>query len=534
MHSFFRRFYIFCHCCAAVLCLALSAFLFAGGFLTTAYSTDMASQTVLFRLDNPLWNLLGLILPGILFLWIFHRKELHPRRLFIIVALWYAAVGFILILFGKTVPAADSMSVYLTAEELAGGNTAVISPNASYLSYYPQQVGLTAFYELLVRLWKVLPTDFVAFHFIKIVNVLLSCFILFFQLKTVKLLWKDEQTDCCYLVLAAMHLPFIMYTSFVYGEVPSFTCISAGLYFLFRFLQSPGSRRNLPFGLCSIAALSLGVALRKNNLIFVIAVLIVVFLQYLRDLKLRLLLFCLLCAFCSFLILPGIQKYYELRACSKLDPGVPAISYLAMGMQDVPGTRCGGWYNGFNFNTYAETGMDQEATAFASRQAIRERLETFRENPGYAVSFYLKKHLSQWADGTYASRQATLATYEGEKPRARFFVELYEGTYSRPFIEYSNLYQNILYLGFLSFCLFQYRHFRRDAGVAATQPQDPLSDLPVWTGLIGVLGGFLFHTFWEANSRYILLYGLMMLPFSARGIRVLLQWLAKRFPVAKK
>lgn len=29
---------------------------------------------------------------------------------------------------------------------------------------------------------------------------------------------------------------------------------------------------------------------------------------------------------------------------------------------------------------------------------------------------------------------------------------------------------------------------------------------------------FLFHTAWEANSRYILPYGLAMLPCSARGI----------------
>lgn len=534
MHSFSRRFYTFCHGCAAVLCLALSAFLFAGGFLTTAYSTDMSSQTVLFRIDNLLGNLIGLILPGILFLWILRRKKLYPRGLFIIVAFWYTAIGFILILFGKTVPAADSMSVFLAAEELAAGNTAVISPDASYLSYYPQQIGLTAFYELLIRLWKMLPTDFVAFHFIKIVNVLLSCCILFFQVKTVKLLWKDVQTECCYLLLAAMHLPFIMYTSFVYGEIPSFAFISAGFYFLFRFLQSPACTGKGLFGLCSITTLSLGVALRKNNLIFVIAVLIVVFLQYLRDLTPRLLLFCLLCAFCSFLILPAIQKSYELRAHNKLDPGVPAISYLAMGMQDVPGTRCGGWYNGFNFNTYAETGMSREATALASRQVIRERMDAFRESPGYAAAFYLKKHLSQWADGTYASRQATLATYEGEWQRTRFFMELYEGTYSRLFIEYGNLYQNILYLGLLSFCLFQYLHFRHRADTDAVQTQDPLSGLPVWTGLIGVLGGFLFHIFWEANSRYILLYGLMILPFSARGIRVLLQWLTEHFPVARE
>ena len=36
--------------------------------------------------------------------------------------------------------------------------------------------------------------------------------------------------------------------------------------------------------------------------------------------------------------------------------------------------------------------------------------------------------------------------------------------------------------------------------------------------MIAVLGGFLFHMVWEANSRYILPYFLLMLPYAAWGL----------------
>ena len=63
-------------------------------------------------------------------------------------------LGVLLILFGRTVPAADALSVYNAAAEWILGNTDIIHPTASYLSYYPQQIGLMAFLELLLRIWN--------------------------------------------------------------------------------------------------------------------------------------------------------------------------------------------------------------------------------------------------------------------------------------------------------------------------------------------------------------------------------------------
>lgn len=515
MQTLTQKLYTFACRFIQIFSLVLLTLLFAGSFLSTCYSLDMTSQQVLARWDNPLLNLLGM---GVFLAVLGAASRLfaqkHVRLLTILVCAWCILIGAVLIVFSRTVPAADAMSVYSIAEALAAGDTSVIHPTDSYLSYYPQQMGLTAFFELLIRLCRLLPIAVPAYHLIKCLYVLLACVIILFQKKTVHLLWGSETADCIYLLLAGANLPFLMYTSFVYGEIPSFAAITPGFYFSAKMwkAQESGSPLRHPVlsAAVSLLCLTLGVMLRKNNLILVIAVLIVIFFQWLKSKRPLLLVWGLLCGICCFSILPITQKCYELRADSALSSGVTAMSYFAMGMQEA--SRGNGWYNGFNFNTYHDTNMDTAATNAISREAIHERLNYFAENPGYAANFYLYKHLSQWADGTYASRQATLATFGG---RNSFFTSLYEGKGSRIFIEYCSLYQNILYFGALLFAV-----------AALMQKQDRL---PLYLGLIGVVGGFLFHIIWEANSRYIFLYSLLLMPYAAQGLTAACRFFGKTF-----
>lgn len=523
MKAFTEKLYFF-SCRFIQLCsIFLSFLLFAGAFLCTCYSEDMGTQLVLTKWDNPLLSLFGmavflLILGGAVHFLLKYTgspvKILRTLTLF-----WCIALGGILVVFGRTAPAADAMSVYSIAESLAAGNTSVIHPTDSYLSYYPQQIGLTAFFELLVRIWKLLPFSVSAYHFIKCVYVGLLCIIICLQEQIVHLLWKNERTDCIYLMLISANLPFIMYSSFVYGEIPSFAAASAGFYCLLKLLaacrdsETSEKKKIIFYAVSATAGISLSIMLRKNNLILLIAALIVIFLEWIRSRQHKLLALGLLCAVCGLGILPLVQKGYELRSGSELSSGVTATSYLAMGMQES--SRANGWYNGFNFVTYQNAGLDSEVANEVSRKAISERLQTFREHPGYAAEFYLYKHLSQWADGTYASRQATLATF-GE--RHRFFVSLYEGNFSRYFVGYCNIYQNILYLGALiCFCSLLKREYKKGS----------VPVLALYLGFIAVLGGFLFHILWEANSRYIFLYSQLLLPYTACGICSLIQYVHK-------
>ena len=594
-----------------LLTLLLSMLLFAGSFLTTCYADNMETQQVLLRPDNPLWNLLELAGFGLLFcgcLSLYEKiGEKFRRGLLVFTLTFVFGLGILLILFGRTVPAADALSVYNAAAEWILGNTDIIHPTVSYLSYYPQQIGLMAFLELLLRIWNLTGLSVPAWHFIKLVYVCLLCGAIWFQYLSLQYLWPEnyKKISCCYLVLVCCNLPMIMYSSFVYGEIPSFAALSVGCYLMLRLLGSvspggsyrdnvsPGgssrdcvSRSDAPSvsahgpaphllcrmfftGFGSILFLTLSVMLRKNSLIPIIAVLLVLLFEALRfgrSVRSRL---CLLgiavcLAVTSVGILPLVQKCYEKKAGNTLSSGVTAMSYLAMGMQEA--SRGCGWYNGFNIDTYDTAGMDTALANEISRLAIDERLTYFREHPGYTADFYLHKHLSQWADGTYASRQATLATYGG---RSAFFKEVYEGSLSGGYIEWCNAWQNVLYLGVLVFCIGSLKKRRKSkvvghmadqtAGHTAGCTADHMADqldadqlgadrhgadqlsadrhgtdqlgadrlgadwhgtdrLYVYVGLIAVLGGFLFHIFWEANSRYIFSYSLLLMPYCGAGV----------------
>ena len=538
--------------------LVLAVCLFAGSFLTTCYAENMETQQVLLRFDNPLWNLLELAGYGLLFgccLALFRNIGARFRRGLLIFTLGLILLlGGLLIVFGRTVPAADALSVYNAAAEWILGNTDIIHPTASYLSYYPQQIGLMAFLEVLLRLWNFTGLGVPAWHFIKLVYVCLLCVAVLFQYRSLKYLWPEswEQISCCYLVLVCCNLPMIMYSSFVYGEIPSFAALSIGLYLLLRLLAAcipahdvdtssldktvaSGASAALSVvtvctALGSILFLTLSVMLRKNSLIPIIAVLLVLLLEALRSgrsgrARLGLLAMAVCLAVTSVGILPLVQSCYERKAGNSLSSGVTAMSYFAMGMQES--SRGYGWYNGFNIDTYDAAGMDSALADEISRQAIEERMAYFREHPGYAVHFYLYKHLSQWADGTYASRQATLATYGG---RSSFFHEVYEGSLSPAYIEWGNAWQNILYLGMLLFCVGAVR--KRQTGRFQSLLRYRNNCLYTYVGLIAVLGGFLFHIIWEANSRYIFPYSLLLMPYCAvgiyEGLKALAAWRQKR------
>ncbi len=534
MQTFFQKTYGIAHSFIKYISLVLTGLLLLSGLVCTAYSIDMNSQEVLYTLDNPILTVAGSGLMGIAFCLISRlftsATQERQKLLRILVLIWYIALNLILFLFSKTAPSGDCYSVYGIAESLAAGDTSVIHPTDSYLSYYPQQIGLIAFYEVFIRLWKLLPTGLHAYHFIKIVNMALGCVIILFQEKIVHLLWKDKRADALYLIMAAANCPLLLYTSFIYGELPSYAALCAGLYFLLKLLlchvdadtahaaaiqgnESPkhmrlnAMHRTLWLSLSAIALLAFSVMLRKNNLIFMIAVCIVVLLWAGRQKRYNLIGLAALLAVCSLTVLPITENYYEHRSGNTIGSGVTASSYFAMGMQES--SRANGWYNGFNFNTYKDSGMNTELADTISKSAISDRLDYFAQNPGYAATFYLEKYLSQWTDGSYACRQATLATFGG---RRELFVSLYEGSLSHGLIAYCNFYQNIIYLGAFVYCLTPFLKKREK-----TSESNIGHSLPAYIGLIAVLGGFLFHMIWEANSRYILLYGLTMLPFATKG-----------------
>lgn len=509
--------------CIQLISVMFLAVLWLAGGIVSCYTASIGSFDIVVRYDFlpgqlvfAVFILMGLYKAGKM---IGQRKQ-GEKILAVAVMAWIFLCCVGLIIWGKTAPSGDSYSVYEIAVNFSWGYYDAISSPESYLTYYPQQIGLIAFYEIIFRICGALSVPVAFYHFVKVINCVLTCVIVFCQWRMIKALWDDgiifaadttEKFDVgrmklipnpsiYYLLLVPLCFPLIIYSSFMYGEIPALAMMSLAMWQVVKFWHKPGIGNGIVF----ILSTALSVAFRKNSLIYVIAVFIVLVTGFLYKRRWQLLLAGILALAAGVSALPCIESYYEQKAGSDLGKGVSALSYLAMGMQEsdsVPGA-----YNGFNYNVYFKNKGNRAQITHASIEAIKDRLGFFGKNPDKALVFYTHKFLNQWTNGEYNCRQATAVDYGG---RSAFLDRVYKGDLYIIFTYVADLYQFIVYgcaLHFFS-CIWRER-------------KKYIWEMILFTGIITVFGGFLFHMLWEAGSRYIFPYFIILLPYAGMGIAV--------------
>lgn len=506
---------------AGWICLVFILITACCNIFISSVTGDMSAQIMSLKFDNPVFDLpvIAVILLVIFVVWkaVKQKPEKGLTVITIAVCVWYFVCGAFQILTSRCVPSADAMTVYEMAEQLSDGNLGFIDGSNSYLSYYPQQIGLTVFLALFIKLMKFLPLSLAYYHYLKFIYAVMIAAIMFFQYECVKKLWHNDSVSCAYIILSAFNVPLMVYSTFIYSEVPALCFFSVGLCFLIRIRENKavsGKKAGIVADtVISIAAFVISVFIRKNILILIIAVLIVTLLLWIDTHEVLWIIYTVACALACVMIQPAVLMVFEAASGRKVLDGVTALSYLAMGMQENEGTRGPGWYNGFNITTYENSGFDTAKANEISRAAISERMSFFRENPGEMLSFYLRKYLIQWTDGTYACLQATQATVSS---RTSFWNEIYYGKFFKSFNYICNGFQTVLFVG----------------GAAGMWPivagRGRKKDILKLVFAIGVFGGFAFHMIWEANSRYILSYAVLVLPYAAAGLGKLLEYVPKK------
>ena len=487
----------------SALSVLFSGLLMISALTKTAVANNMSEQKMIVEGEKLLLVVISLLVfyaLGYFLLQAMSRWRIESFFVFVLIV--HAVLGILLVFFGRSGPAADSASVYEMALKLSEKDLSFIGNPDSYLSFYPQQIGLTVFLAAIIKVLKLIPFENSLHHLIKLVYVSLNCVTLTFGYLSVKEIWRSKKVSAAFLYLSLFDLPFIMYSSFIYGEIPSLAAMSVAVFFLCRFEKKQGIPAvNIVF---TVVFMALSVFVRKNSLIFMIAALIVLVLIFMNNHKKEYLITAIAAFIACVVILPLTLENYELEAKEDVSKGVTMYSYLAMGMQDS--TRGPGWYNGFNFDTYKNTGMDTHETNKISSKVIEERIEYFKENPKEAYIFYRDKFLTQWTDPTLASCQATYVDYGG---RAKIIQKIYDGDYNKFYVFFCNVFQNVIYIGVFIWSINNFRKVvskgRKECMVSA------------YIGIITVLGGFLFHMMWEANSRYIFPYAMILIPYAAFG-----------------
>ncbi len=417
------------------------------------------------------------------------RAEGRLSLLLWLVMGWILVFGLVWISISKCEPVSDQMMVMTSAQRFAQGNYGRLD-YSKYLFMHPHQLGLAAYGQILFTLFGI--ENLKAFLFF---NVLWTAVAAFSGYRITRYLFRDLRAGAYYLLLIAFCFPFLLYSSYFYGDV-----IAAALS-LFSIWQTLSWCREEKWSslVLLVLGMSLACLIRNNSLIVAVACLGVLLVKGICGCRWRYLL-------CVLLVMAGIGgarqgmgAFYESRIGRPLNDGMPMILYVALGLQE--GDKEAGWYNGYSIYTYQDVcGYDGPAAAAIGKAEIKARAKEFLGNPLYGADFFWRKFTSQWCEPTYG---CFIMTYATEQERSPLVNSIYLGKGNRLLCLFMDSYQLLIY----GMGLFLLVHGRKE--------KYPLE----WYLLfIAILGGVLFHTVWEAKSRYVLPYFVMMLPGAAAGL----------------
>ncbi len=553
-----QRFYTFCVRFMQITAFLLFAVLAVSAFFRTAYVENAYEIVIQLGWDNPLLNLLflccflGLLLGiGQLFLRMKHGAQICLT----LTCIWIFGASLLWTYLSKSGPASDCGSVYYAAKRFAVNDFSAISYRDSYFSVYPFQLGLAFFYELIFRFAR---ND--NFHILQGVNALCLVFCTVSQYHLCGRLFRKRAAQIYTLLLTAFCLPLIMYGSYIYGEVPSFAFLLFGTWMLLVFLEGPAqpvspdtsspkplcpssfadtggtaSRKtsdadgaNRPVrilsGILALLSLAASVLVRKNSLVFMIALGIILVLWLIRNrrafshkktafyLVYLILLFAL-----SVSAIPMVQALYAKRSGEKINPGIPSSTYLAMGLMEADAGP--GHYNGYNFDTFTiDADYDAETAARIGWEAYREQLSYFASHPDYSLRFFSRKFCMEWLNTGWSIFDSIYVSF-GE--RLPVIESCFSGSLYGILKDYMTNYQMVLYL-LSAVCTFVLLRSKKNDAVF------------LYLFPLTAFGGALLFLAWEASGRYVLPYAVFMLPCAGYGMYLSAERLKGKFPIPAK
>ena len=481
---------------------------------TRFFPADYSQEIPLNQVDFFLVTLLGTGILAALSAWLggflTRSQENGERNLRILlgaVLLWVLAAGLLWILWSKSSPISEQAMVYTSAQRFLEGNYGRLE-YGKYLYYYPFQLGLTAWESLVLAIFGA-----ENYQALQIANVLGAVVCVYAGYRITRLLTEKRQTAAFCLLFMAGCFPLMIYGVYVYNDIPALTLCMTGLWQFLRYMRKGRISGAVLMVLCLAGA----VVIRGNSLIVMIAILCVFVVKALSEKRWQY----LGCAAALLIVClgsgPALDRYYEQKSGIPVNDGMPSILWIAMGMQE--GDKEAGWYNGYSMYVYQDMcGYDSETAGEIGFGDVKARAKEFLGDPLYTLDFYFRKFTSQWTEPTYS---CFIMTYATDQERSAFGESLYTGFPNRVLQKYMDSYQLLVYVLVLFLLI--------DA--ARKKEKRPLE----WYVLLtAVIGGVLFHEIWEAKSRYVFPYFLMMIPMAAEGLSRLSGWAQEKRKILYK
>lgn len=361
-------------------------------------------------------------------------------------------------------------------------------PLKDYMQAYPQQISLAFVFHLVFRI-----LHFDGMEILRVFNILGNVAIviaLYLIGKQLSNKYKINKVLLLMLILTFVSLP--MLATFIYGDIPSIALCLFSVYFMMKYKQT----KQIRYGIGASVFMMIAYMMRMNSLIFMIATVIYLVFALWQELKqsgwkengikIAMIVFYIVIS-----IVPAslVKNYYFAQYELDKNKTYPSISYLLMGMEESP--RASGWYS----EEIAQKALNHpQEIKEEYKGKIKERLTYFSKNLGEMAQFYYRKIGSMWTETTYSAGMNNNIE-ENEMVRGTAF------------------YQKALLIVISTSSM-----------LVLVQNRKNLS-LEVLFLITIFIGGFTFHLLWEAKSRYILPYLLVLMPIASIQIQ---QWRRKK------
>lgn len=457
------------------------------------------------RADSWVLNFLGLAL-AFLFVWLLWDWLDRPESGYMRRAALSLVLGmtWLWIAMVSSIPMADSASLLDLGRRAGQGDVRSFGTHPyihdwSYEQLYPFQLGYVQVLEILYRIGR--QADGALAQMINGI-ALVSGYLALYRIT--KLIFADQRITRLLLIFLVLLPQPMLYGTFIYGNLLSFCLATWAIY---GYLQL---RRRFSWKIAVgiVMASVLSVAIKTNQTIVLLAIIVVLVLDLLRQGKTHrrqvlaksLVLLVgltvgLICASRIFITL------YEWRSGNRLGPGLPMSAWLVEGLTESE--RAPGWSSGYLQYLPArahEQGIPVEETV--AHDLSKRLSEMAGDLPGTA-RFFLAKIESQWNEPTFGSIWISQVKKHLWQigPLAQ---SVYDGVLGRLLRGYMDRLLFVLYLAFAGSLGFLLRTRR-------TEPDKLLLPLIL-------LGAFVYHLFFEAKSQYVFMYIPYLLPFACHGL----------------
>lgn len=360
----------------------------------------------------------------------------------------------------------------------------------SYVTRYPQQMGMITILRILFYFFGNM--NYRAYQYLAAMMVPLL--VLSGAMILRKLTNKNKKVEMYYLFFVISCFPMYAYVHFVYGDLTSTALGFLATWILLSCIE----KFSVPKAVALGAVAGIMVQFRMNSLILLIAFLIVIVVKLLEKFRWQLLVTALSMFVGVALFHGAVMGVYEGKWNKSIDE-IPALLYVVMGFNDDH--QRAGWHNNYEYIIHAEGGDDEEVSMERGKKDLISYINLFWNDKEYAVDFFSRKMNAQWNTPMYQSRVLN-DNFTGKLDRLACTI-FYDGRLGVLLQIFMKVYQLLMYGSILHLLVT----FRKQK-IA----------IEMYVLLIAAFGGFLFSFIWEAKTRYMLPYFLMLIPYYAIAV----------------